>query len=64
MFIEELLEMSLTNCLKIINMRQLPKISGRIRRKKGKAAKMSIVDPVGYNKLLMFAASGTSTSTK
>ena len=33
-------------------------------RKKEKAAKISIVDPVGYKKLLTFAATGTSTSTK
>ena len=32
--------------------------------KKGKAAKISVVDPVGYKKLLTFAATGTSTSTK
>ena len=32
--------------------------------KKEKAAKISIVDPVGYKKLLTFAATGTSTSTK
>ena len=32
--------------------------------KKEKAAKISIVDPIGYKKLLTFAATGTSTSTK
>lgn len=32
--------------------------------KKEKAAKISIFDPVGYKKLLTFAATGTSTSTK
>ena len=32
--------------------------------KKEKAAKISIVDPVGYKKLLTFAATGISTSTK
>lgn len=32
--------------------------------KKEKAAKISIVDPAGYKKLLTFAATGTSTSTK